>query len=191
VIRLATHEVPNGSVKGRLVDARGGALADTRVTLRREDWYDVASSRTDAAGRFSFETLSAGDYRLHGPATPRSTPPAALGAWTLQPGEELDVGAVRAPDCCPLVLAVENAPARHRLHVKIWNDRELCVYDERVLVHQQLGQSTVRLPFVLPAGSYRVSVASLGASVGTSNDAATDVSFEVGAHTSTVTVALP
>jgi Fe(3+) dicitrate transport protein len=50
-------------IEGTVVDATGGAVADARVTLRREAVGFASEARTDGQGRFRFDA-PAGDYEI-------------------------------------------------------------------------------------------------------------------------------
>jgi hypothetical protein len=59
-----------GRITGQVVDARGTGLSSREVDLWGHDGGGHHQTRTDAEGRFAFENLGAGNYRLSSDPTP-------------------------------------------------------------------------------------------------------------------------
>jgi iron complex outermembrane recepter protein len=57
-------QTPQATLTGMVLDASRGALPGVTVTLAPHPFGTPRSTVTDAAGRYSFEALAAGDYRL-------------------------------------------------------------------------------------------------------------------------------
>jgi hypothetical protein len=63
--KAAAQERPGGvAVTGSVVDPRRAPVAGAAVTLKQEPAATVASAKTDAAGRFRFDSVADGDYSI-------------------------------------------------------------------------------------------------------------------------------
>lgn len=60
----ATAQAQRSSLRGTVTDSSGAAVRKARVALRTQSGFVARASITDERGEFSFDNLSAGDYRL-------------------------------------------------------------------------------------------------------------------------------
>lgn len=103
-LRLRPDQIPSATLEGSWVGADGAALAGELLALEPvvedgaegEDWEGEATAEVDERGRFRFDALPAGAYRL---LTASGPPPIGvrLGAYDLGAGQRLDVGTLVRP----------------------------------------------------------------------------------------------
>jgi protocatechuate 3,4-dioxygenase beta subunit len=74
-----------GRITGQVVDARGTGVASHEVDLWGSDGGGNRETLTDAEGRFAFENLGAGNYRVSSDPTPEEVAEVAAG-----PGQDVD-----------------------------------------------------------------------------------------------------
>ena len=60
----ATAQAVYGSLRGRVTDAQGGALAEVSVTVTRTDTQTSESVKTDESGSYQITRLLPGQYQL-------------------------------------------------------------------------------------------------------------------------------
>ncbi|MDF2630842.1 MAG: lectin, partial [Symbiobacteriaceae bacterium] len=92
-----------GSIAGLILTEGGFAVADLGVYLIDANGEQVAMARSDDAGRFLFDDVSAGAYKL---LTPNPTAPLAQAEVTVQPNLRADV-TLRLPGKATLSLTAE------------------------------------------------------------------------------------
>ncbi|MCS7026762.1 MAG: carboxypeptidase-like regulatory domain-containing protein [Bryobacteraceae bacterium] len=63
-LAVASAQLTNGSISGRLVDTQGAVLTQGKITLKNQERDLTQTQSTDGAGNFIFPSLPPGTYEL-------------------------------------------------------------------------------------------------------------------------------
>jgi len=122
------QQTPNttlGQVRGAVIDADGDVVGDAEVTLSLESVADSRKTKTDADGRFQFDGVSPGKFKVTANSTGLS-PKSFSGQ--LQPGEQFETPAIK----------LDVATVDSSVDVTV-SQQELAQAEMKVEEHQRLG----------------------------------------------------
>jgi len=147
----ATTTVPTvrlergGTITGRVLDARGRAVAGAGVEIPGQAWWDYPrwTAITDAAGRYRFANVPVGPHKL------RVQPPSYTGlgsVWVGGAGDDRGARAVTVPYGRTLSLPDQRLRAGARLAVVLGAVDESVVVEALDPQGRIVGQAPVTLP---------------------------------------------